>query len=106
VDISSAREIRETEVRARARETWGFFEPAASRASAGQAMNDMDELGSGDYVAQFCQDMRSALSAIVFSTRAMSSEESNSLEVRAEWLERIGQSAAQIKELIDALGRG
>ena len=62
-------------------------------------MNDMDELGSGDYVAQFCQDMRSALSAIVFSTRAMSSEESNSLEVRAEWLERIGQSAAQIKEL-------
>jgi hypothetical protein len=69
-------------------------------------MNHKDELGSGDYVAQFCQDMRSALSAIVFSTRAMSSEESNSLEVRAEWLERIGQSAAQIKELIDALGRG
>jgi hypothetical protein len=50
--------------------------------------------------------MRSALSAIVFSIRAMSSEESNSLEVRSEWLERIGQSAARIKELIDALGRG
>ena len=69
-------------------------------------MKDIDEAGPDDYVAQFCRDLRGALGNIVFSTRAMSSEESNSLEVRAAWLERIRRSAEQMKELIDRLGRG
>jgi hypothetical protein len=69
-------------------------------------MNDVDEIRSGDYVAQFCQGLRSALGAIVFSVRAMSSEESNSPEVRAAWLEQIRQSTEEMKELIDHLGRG
>ncbi len=69
-------------------------------------MSDMDEIRSGDYVAQFCHGLRSALGAIVFSVRALSSEESNSPEVRAAWLDQIRQSAEKMKELIDHLGGG